>query len=185
MPSGRSGIRGLTVDEITIADELKAAGRQGYIAFMAGIEHFTAANAGYYADKLREAARLRALEPVLRDGLARNKRPASPRGKSSTKSSADFPGLFASPRRPRTYPPPAFSLAYLRELEHRALENTGGRSKEIDTGLPGLDSVLGPIRPGEVVIIAARPGVGKTALALGMAAHVAVDLGKPGGRVLA
>ena len=30
--------KGLNVDEITISDELKAKGRQGYIAFMAGID---------------------------------------------------------------------------------------------------------------------------------------------------
>lgn len=41
------------------------------------------------------------------------------------------------------------------------------------SGLYEIDSLLGPIMPGELAIVAARPGCGKTALAMQIAQHVA------------
>ncbi len=50
------------------------------------------------------------------------------------------------------------------------------------TGLTELDEKLnGGLRPGNVVVIAARPSMGKTALALSIAEHVATNQGKPVG----
>lgn len=43
----------------------------------------------------------------------------------------------------------------------------------VHTGLPDLDRVLLALRPGGLYIFAARPGVGKTSLALKIASHVA------------
>jgi len=43
------------------------------------------------------------------------------------------------------------------------------------TGLTDLDDVLGGFQPGTLNILAARPSMGKTALALGIARHVAVE----------
>jgi replicative DNA helicase len=168
--------KGLNVDEITIADELKAAGRQGYIAFMAGIEHFTASNASYYVDKLREAARLRALEPVLRDGLAKIGA-GQPAREIVDELERGLSGAIRLAPEAEDVSAAALLPAYLYELEHRAQERAEGRGDEIDMGLPSLDAILGPVRPGEMVVVAARPGAGKTAMGLGTAAHVAVDMG--------
>lgn len=48
------------------------------------------------------------------------------------------------------------------------------------TGLAGLDRMTGGLRGGKLIVLGARPGVGKTALALQMAVHVA----RHGGPVL-
>ena len=48
------------------------------------------------------------------------------------------------------------------------------------TGIPDLDRLLGPLVPGNLVIVAARPGVGKSALA----AQVAEDVSRTGKGVL-
>lgn len=45
-------------------------------------------------------------------------------------------------------------------------------------GLPSLDERLGPIMPGEVAVVAARPGMGKTAWGCQMLRHSA-ELGRP------
>ena len=48
----------------------------------------------------------------------------------------------------------------------------------IGTGYSDLDRLCGGFRPGQFVIIAARPAMGKTALAMNIATHAAVDLNK-------
>lgn len=48
----------------------------------------------------------------------------------------------------------------------------------IGTGYSDLDKLCGGFRPGQFVIIAARPAMGKTALALNIATHAAVNLNK-------
>jgi replicative DNA helicase len=68
---------------------------------------------------------------------------------------------------------------YLHALGDKAKALREGRSEEIEIGLTRLDGVLGGVRPGEVVVIAARPNVGKTVLALSIAAHAALDLNRP------
>lgn len=65
--------------------------------------------------------------------------------------------------------------AALLELE----EQCKGERKGVDTGFIELDEKLAGLRPGSLTIIAARPGMGKTALALNMAHHVAVVSNKP------
>ena len=55
----------------------------------------------------------------------------------------------------------------------------GGLPDGLKTGLVDLDRLLGGLRGGELVIIAARPGMGKSALEGGISSHIA----KKGGRV--
>ncbi len=47
------------------------------------------------------------------------------------------------------------------------------------TGYLDLDELLAGLQPSSMVIVGARPGAGKTSLALGMAAHAAVEANKP------
>lgn len=71
-------------------------------------------------------------------------------------------------------------------LEELALEMESGKQLEgwTLTGFPRLDKALGGITPGSMVVLAARPGVGKTTLAEQIAAHVATVPGWGRGSVL-
>lgn len=53
------------------------------------------------------------------------------------------------------------------------------RTKGISTGFVKLDDMTGGLHAGDLFIIAARPSMGKTALALNIAQHVALKQGKP------
>ncbi len=62
------------------------------------------------------------------------------------------------------------------ELERTMTE--GHQSVGCATGFRDLDYIIGGFRPSNLVILAARPSMGKTALALNVARNVAVDQGK-------
>jgi replicative DNA helicase len=53
------------------------------------------------------------------------------------------------------------------------------RIKGISTGFTGLDEKTGGFREGELIIVAARPAMGKTAFALNIASHVATNPKNP------
>jgi len=53
------------------------------------------------------------------------------------------------------------------------------RLRGLSTGLTKFDEMTTGLQPSELIVIAARPSMGKTALALNIAQHVAVKQGKP------
>jgi replicative DNA helicase len=69
----------------------------------------------------------------------------------------------------------AAAMAIARSLAVRAGQVTPG----IPTGYADLDEVIGGIGPGQLILVAARPGMGKSVVLLNVARHAAVDLGHP------
>ena len=61
--------------------------------------------------------------------------------------------------------------AVLNSLDDRI--EAGGGMVGLLSGYPDLDAMLGGMRPGELIVVGARPSLGKTALALNMLANIA------------
>lgn len=61
------------------------------------------------------------------------------------------------------------------------LHRSGGGVRGVPTGLKDLDDALAGMQDSNLIILAARPGVGKTTLAMNIAQHVAVDAKIPVG----
>jgi replicative DNA helicase len=59
-----------------------------------------------------------------------------------------------------------------------AFLDPGRRINGLSTGFKRLDEMTGGLHPGELIILAGRPAMGKTALALNIAQHAAVKLKK-------
>jgi replicative DNA helicase len=56
-----------------------------------------------------------------------------------------------------------------------AAEESGTGLTGVATGFADLDRIVGGLQPGNVIVVAARPSMGKTALALGIAEHAALS----------
>ena len=71
----------------------------------------------------------------------------------------------------------------LTDVLHQTFEmldrNTGEHLSGIATGFIELDNLTSGMQRGEMIVIAARPSVGKTALAMNIVEHVGVDLKRP------
>ena len=59
------------------------------------------------------------------------------------------------------------------------LQKSSGKLRGVPTGFRDLDSKLAGLQDSNLIIFAARPGMGKTSFALNVAQHVAVNLGLP------
>jgi len=65
---------------------------------------------------------------------------------------------------------------YLDELDRRL--ELEGNIDGLSTGFKALDNKLKGLKPGQLIVLGARPGAGKTALALNIAQHVAINQAK-------
>jgi replicative DNA helicase len=162
--------RGEPADAVTVAAELD---RRGMLRRIGGAPYLhtlistvpTAANAGYYAGIVAEKALLRRLVEagtrVVQYGYAGaegadvaeivDRAQAEIYDVADRRTSEDFVALE--------------DLLQPTMDEIDAIASSGGMSRGVPTGFTELDEVTNGLHPGQMIIVAARPGVGK-ALAL-------------------
>lgn len=174
--------QGEPADPVTVADELRradlleAAGGQGNLV---ALEANTPAiaNAAQYAHIVDELALLRRLIGVA--GEIAEMGYSLPDDVLGTLDRAEAMVFDVAERRVTD------SLKPLRELlaaslDHlEALYNRGDAITGVPTGYLDLDERLSGLQPSALVIVGARPSMGKTAFALGMAAHAAIEKREP------
>ncbi|WP_175889764.1 replicative DNA helicase [Burkholderia cepacia] len=162
-------------DVVTTFAALQAKGKAeqvGGLAYLNDLAQNTpsAANITRYAGIVRDRAQKRGLLAAaaeIQDSVGASPDSAADLiDRAASKLEALSEGVVK--REPK---PVAQGLAeHLAELDRRM----NGTSPAFSTGFPDLDKRLnGGLRPGWLAILAARPGMGKTALALNIAAHAA------------
>lgn len=167
---------GQTVDPVTVIDQMKVRGVYdenvpGYLAEIMSITP-TSANVMEYVTIIKDRALLRSISTVADEinsmvyegsGAAEDVLEASEAKLHAVRENRGSGGL--------------------KEIRHvmqnvfdamSAAAASGSRIPGLSTGLPDLDDLILGLNKSELVIIAARPGMGKTSIALNIALNVAM-----------
>lgn len=157
----------LTVrDELTKTSELEAVGGVDYLTAIWDAVP-TAANIAWHVGVVLKNAGLRRLSDVGREiDRAANASDADPESVLAD----GLAKMLATHRNVgRGYVSAGDGLIdVMAEIER---EQTEGRSAGIKTGIPKVDHMTGGLQAGDMVVLAARPSMGKTALAVQMGIH--------------
>ena len=171
---------GKGIDAITLADELirrdqwdKIGGDETLTEIVHSVPH--AANAKYYAGIVREKAISRQLidsaTEIIREGYS-NQYTAQELLESAERK------IFAIAEEQIQG-----ETVELKDVMTRAMDAIAARAESgghsvtgAGSGLIDLDDITGGFQPGQLVVLAARPSMGKTALALNICDHAAMEL---------
>ncbi|MFZ4518433.1 MAG: replicative DNA helicase [Microthrixaceae bacterium] len=168
---------GRGVDPLTVAEELDRVGvleSVGGGAALLTLQANTPAitNAEHYARIVEEKALLRRLITAANDVAELGYSPLDDIEKTIDSAEST---IFAVAQRRNSDTLSELSPLLDRSLEQlEALYERGDAVTGTPTGYTDLDNMLSGLQPGALVVVGARPAMGKTALALGMAGHAAV-----------
>ncbi len=170
--------QGGVIDPLTLSDELQRrgelvrAGGQEYIAMLLDAVP-TAANVEYHAKIVKEKALLRRLIEVS-TGLVTE----AFDGRSTAADlldAAEHRILQVSSQRGAEGFVRIKNLLWPAMEKIDALMQAGGEVTGVPTGFTDLDRMTLGFQPGDLVIVAARPSMGKTSFVLNIAQHVALE----------
>lgn len=167
------------VDLVLVQSQLRANGDAGDVGpdLLAALWECepTGATFEHFAEIVRDTATLRAVIHAANETL----RDCHARAGSAADLLADAERRFlaiheqATPLTDSVRVAKDFLPAAAARIDARIAE--GSTLRGLATGFRDIDETLGGLRPGEQVVIAARPSVGKTALALNVLANVAAN----------
>ena len=179
--------RGHPADVVTVFESLKGVGKAddaGGLAYLNALAQETpsAANIRRYGEIVRDRAILRHLISTA-DEIATTA--LNPQGKDTRQildeaESKVFQISEEGSRGSTGFQPLQALLSQVVERVDQ-LYSAGNASDVtgVPTGYTDLDSKTSGLQPGDLVIVAGRPSMGKTALALNIGEHVAIDQGLP------
>lgn len=174
---------GEPADAVTVGAELK---RRGELERVGGLPYLhslvasvpTAANAGYYASIVREQAQLRGLVEagtrIVQLGYSTdgadvdqlvNMAQSEVYAMTDTNESRDYAVM------------EDIINDLVETLEHN--ESRGGELDGVSSGFPSVDNMLNGFRGGQMIIVAARPGAGKSTFAMDVCRSAAVHHNLP------
>ena len=165
------------IDRFNVCEQLEkmgainSAGGTEYVFAVANTAS-VASNADSYIESIREKSSMRQVINTLRD--------LEKKASSGTNEVNDIIDLAVSRLTPIRENNEGAGFEGLNDILRRningihAISSGKERVNAVKTGFRGLDHMLGGFRPGTLNIIAARPGMGKTALVINIATNVAI-----------
>ncbi len=171
---------GRPVDLLTVGDRLRDLGRLEEIGGATFLDHLvdstpTAAHAEYYIDIVRQKHLLRMIIDRAREAVDQCYGSDETADIILGRTEEQFFGITETQRTP-IVPWPNLVKDAITEIENIATSKKGVTG--VPTGFKDLDDKLQGFQPGDMIILAARPSMGKTALALNIAERVALDQNK-------
>ncbi|MDR2763281.1 MAG: replicative DNA helicase [Planctomycetaceae bacterium] len=160
----------LLADQMSKSEELEAVGGMAYLAELMQSVHVTF-HAVYYAAIVREKSLLRQLIHITSSITQEAYSPDAISKDLLNKSSQQVFELCES----QTMNMIVDIKTALDSVRDYIDSKMRGVVDGIKTGFPRLDEILEGLHSNELIIIAARPSMGKTALATNIAEHVAID----------
>ena len=172
--------RGEPADAVTVSDEL---GKRGELVRIGGAPYLhtllasvpIAANAGWYAEIVREKAILRRLVDA---SMRINQMSYAAEGDVDVIVDRAQAEVYAvTERRSAEDYKPLSELMQPTLDEMEAIESRGAGLSGVPTGFADLDELTNGLHPGQMIIVAARPGCGKSTLALDLARSASIKNG--------
>jgi len=179
--------RAKPVDVITVAESLEGNAeldKAGGLAYLGSLAQNvpSAANIRRYAEIVRERAIMRKLAEVGSDIATSAYNPAG-RDADQLLDEAEsrvFEIAEAGERGRQGFVPiPPLLTKVVERIETLYGRDNASDVTGIATGFTDLDSMTSGMQPGELIIVAGRPSMGKTAFAINIAEHVALEGAKP------
>ena len=164
-------------DLLTLNSELEQTGKLDEVGgndYIASLTHVvpSSANAEYYAQIVQNCSLRRSLIQVAGESGSRAYDETVEPKKILEETQKNL-FLISDPHRTFYYKKVESVVknvvAYLDKVYHSKAEFTG-----VPSGFPALDRLSSGFQPAELIIIGARPGMGKTAIALNMAANISI-----------
>lgn len=175
------------LDVITVAESLENSGeldRAGGLAYLGSLAQNvpSAANIRRYAEIVRERAIMRKLAEVGGDIATSALNPAG-RGADQLLDEAEskvFEIAEAGERGRQGFVPiPPLLTKVVERIETLYGREDPSVVTGVATGFTDLDEKTSGLQPGDLVIVAGRPSMGKTAFSINIAEHVALEVNKP------
>ena len=168
--------RGEAIDFLTLQDELR---RRGELEAAGGTEYLSkltdvvpsAANVQHYAGIVRETAALRALIQATTDILTTAYQETERADQLLDQAESR---IFEIAERRVTSDLIPLKDVVKRTMEH-LLDIEGRGVTGLKTGFADLDELTAGLQPGELIVLASRPSIGKTTFALNLAERVAAN----------
>ena len=168
--------KGTGVDIMTVFSALrqrKTAELVGGITYLSRLidETIVVSNAKYYADTVSDKSKMRQLiaeAEKIRESAYSDELPPE-----DILDAAEQRILEISQKTQKSRYTDINDVLFENIKEIQELERNGGAIQGIETGFRDVDKILGGFQKTDLIILAARPGVGKTAWALNIAEHAA------------
>jgi replicative DNA helicase len=173
---------GSAIDQITVQAALQASGdleKIGGNAYLADCQDAipSAANLPYYLEIILEKYHLRQLLKIYAETCARIYEPQTEAAAVLDAAERDILTLNQSRVRAREM---AIKEVILRTIEQIEDYHRGGaQMRGLSSGFEYLDKMTCGFAPGQLIVIAARPGMGKTSIGMNIVEHVGVDVKLP------
>ncbi len=173
--------RGQPLDPVTLEHQLRATDELGLVGGLEGLgklsdRYASSHHVGHHAELVRQTASIRRLVQTASD--------IADEGREGVEDVSEF--IDNAERRLLEVNQAGRIGGYrsVKELIHGVFENITERAKlknpitGVPTGFAKLDEMTGGLQPGDLVILAARPSMGKTALALNLAQNACITQAK-------